>query len=418
MREFLKKLEERGEVERIEREISRRFEASAIAKRTEKTVFFENLEGRRAVSNLLNTREKLSLALGIPPEDLTRYLAFSGRGEVKIVDDSPTKEKRGSLKDIPALVHYEKDPGYYITSGVLVASYEGELNASIHRILILDDRRMVARLVPPRHTYLMHQRASENGDPLPIAIAIGVSPEVLLAASTRVPPNEEFRYASWLAGGELELWEAENGVPVPHAEYVIEGYIHPEERAPEGPFVDITGTYDRVRYEPVIYVERVWMREDAIYHALIPASGEHFVLMGTPYEPVIYRRVSENVEVLDVHLTPGGCSYLHCVVKIRKRTEGDGKNAGIAALSAHPSLKHVVVVDEDINIYDPKDVEYAIATRVRGDRDIVLIPGSRGSSLDPMADEEGRTTKMIIDATKELKRAEEFERARIPEVEK
>ncbi|MBC7110104.1 MAG: UbiD family decarboxylase, partial [Archaeoglobi archaeon] len=281
---------------------------------------------------------------------------------------------------------------------------------------ILDDRRMVARLVPPRHTYLMHQKASENGDPLPIAVAIGVSPAVLLAASSRVPQNEEFRYASWLSGGELELWEAENGVPVPHAEYVIEGYIHPEERAPEGPFVDITGTYDRVRYEPVIYVERVWMREDPIYHALIPASGEHLVLMGTPYEPMIYSRVSENVEVLDVHLTPGGCSYLHCVVKIRKRTEGDAKNAGIAALSAHPSLKHVVIVDEDIDIYDPRDVEYAIATRVRGDKDIVLIPGSRGSSLDPMADEEGRTTKMIIDATKELKRAEEFERAKIPEV--
>jgi len=416
MREFLKRLEERGEVERIERRVSRRFEASAIAKRSEKTVFFEDLEGKKAVSNLLNKKEKLALALGIPPENLTRYLASSGRGEVRIVEDSPTRERRGSLKDIPALVHYEKDPGYYITAGVLVASYEDELNASIHRILILDDRRMVARLVPPRHTYLMHQKASENGDPLPIAVAIGVSPAVLLAASSRVPQNEEFRYASWLSGGELELWEAENGVPVPHAEYVIEGYIHPEERAPEGPFVDITGTYDRVRYEPVIYVERVWMREDPIYHALIPASGEHLVLMGTPYEPMIYSRVSENVEVLDVHLTPGGCSYLHCVVKIRKRTEGDAKNAGIAALSAHPSLKHVVIVDEDIDIYDPRDVEYAIATRVRGDKDIVLIPGSRGSSLDPMADEEGRTTKMIIDATKELKRAEEFERAKIPEV--
>lgn len=416
MREFLKRLEEKGEVERIERRVSRRFEASAIAKRSEKTVFFEDLEGKKAVSNLLNKKEKLALALGIPPENLTRYLASPGRGEVRIVEDSPTRERRGSLKDIPALVHYEKDPGYYITAGVLVASYENELNASIHRILILDDRRMVARLVPPRHTYLMHQKASENGDPLPIAVAIGVSPAVLLAASSRVPQNEEFRYASWLSGGELELWEAENGVPVPHAEYVIEGYIHPEERAPEGPFVDITGTYDRVRYEPVIYVERVWMREDPIYHALIPASGEHFVLMGTPYEPMIYSRVSENVEVLDVHLTPGGCSYLHCVVKIRKRTEGDAKNAGIAALSAHPSLKHVVIVDEDIDIYDPRDVEYAIATRVRGDKDIVLIPGSRGSSLDPMADEEGRTTKMIIDATKELKRAEEFERAKIPEV--
>jgi len=389
MREFLKVLEERGEVVEIERRVSRRFEAARIAKETNKTIFFKDLEGKRAVANLVNTRDKLALSLEVKPEELTKYLANSGEGRVKIVEDSPTKEKRGSLEDIPALIHYEKDPGYYITSGVLVASYEGVLNASIHRLLILDEKRLVARLVPPRHTYLMHQKASESGDPLPVAIAIGVSPQVLLAASTRVPPGKEFEYAAWLSDGELELWRCENGVPIPHAEYVIEGYIHPEERAPEGPFVDITGTYDRVRYEPVIYVERVWMREDPIYHVLVPASGEHFVLMGTPYEPLIYRRVSENVEVLDVHLTQGGCSYLHCIVKIRKRTEGDGKNAGIAALAAHPSLKHVVVVDEDIDIFNPHDVEYAIATRVR--------------------------TKIIIDATKELKRTEEFERAKIPE---
>ncbi len=416
MRGFLETLKKRGEVLKIEKRVSRKFEAALIAKRTKKTVFFEDLEGKKAIANLVNTREKLAMALGVDPKDLTKYLSTGDLGEVKIVDESPTKERKGSLKDIPALLHYEKDPGYYITSGVLIASYEGEINASIHRLLILDEKRLVARLVPPRHTYLMHQKASEKGDPLSIAIAIGVSPQFLLAASTRVPEGTEFKYAAWLSGGEIEVWECDNGVLTPHAEYVIEGFIHPEERAPEGPFVDITGTYDRVRHEPVIHVERVWMREDPIYHALIPASGEHFVLMGTPYEPLIYKRVSENVEVLDVHLTQGGCSYLHCAVKIRKRTEGDGKNAGIAALSAHPSLKHVVVVDEDIDIFNPQEIEYAIATRVRGDKDIIFIPGARGSSLDPCADEEGRTTKMIIDATKELKRKEEFERARIPEV--
>ncbi|HML26540.1 MAG TPA: UbiD family decarboxylase, partial [Methanomethylovorans sp.] len=165
----------------------------------------------------------------------------------------------------------------------------------------------------------------------------------------------------------------------------------------------------------VIHITRILHRQDPIYHGILPAGPEHLLMMGVPYEPKIYRAVSEVTTVKNVVLTEGGCCYLHAVVQIEKQTEGDGKNAIMAAFASHTSLKHVVVVDEDIDIFDPKDVEFAIATRVKGDMDVMIIPHVRGSSLDPRGAPDGTTTKIGIDATKVLKQAEMFERAKMPE---
>ncbi|MHC1585700.1 MAG: UbiD family decarboxylase, partial [Candidatus Syntropharchaeia archaeon] len=280
-----------------------------------------------------------------------------------------------------------------------------------HRMMVLDKEKLVVRLVPPRHAYTMHKKASERGEELKVGIAIGIDPLILFAACTRVPLGEEFRYASALKKEPVDLFELENGIPVPHAEIVLEGYIDPEEKAKEGPFVDITGTYDIVRDEPVIKLTRIYQRKNPIYHDILPAGSEHRLLMGIPYEPKIYRSVSNVSDVKNVILTEGGCCYLHAFIQIKKRVEGEGKNAIIAAFSAHQSLKHVVVVDEDIDIFDPDEREYAIATRVRGDRDIIIIPNIRGSSLDPCS-EDGLTTKVGIDATKVLGEEERFKRVR------
>jgi 2,5-furandicarboxylate decarboxylase 1 len=134
-------------------------------------------------------------------------------------------------------------------------------------------------------------------------------------------------------------------------------------------------------------------------------------LQGLPQEPRIFSSVQNTVPtVKNVALTEGGCCWLHAAVSIQKQTQGDGKNVIMAALAAHPSLKHCVVVDEDIDIFDAEDVEYAIATRVRGDEDIIIVPGARGSSLDPCAKVDGTTTKVGVDATKPLDKLEKFER--------
>ncbi len=286
---------------------------------------------------------------------------------------------------------------------------DGVTNASIHRMMVVGKDRLAVRLVAPRHTYLMHKKALERGEALPVAIAIGLDPRVIFAVSTRVPEGMEMEYASALLGEPLEVFECENGIRVPHCEIVLEGYIG-DETAPEGPFVDITGTYDKVRNEPVIVITKISHREDPIYHAIIPSGREHKLLMGVPYEPRIFSAVGGVADVRNVVLTDGGCCYLNSVVQIKKRTEGDPKNAILAAFAAHPSLKNVVVVDPDINIYDPNDVEFAIATRVLANRDMLVITNVRGSSLDPICAPDGTTTKVGVDATIPLGEEEKFRR--------
>lgn len=417
-RDFIDQLKKSGKLVEIERPVSPEFEASRIAKQTKAPVLFHDISGSKVIMNLLGSREELASMLGVPKEEIIRKLSeVSPEGEVKLVSDSPTLEvveEEVDLTKLPILTHFEKDGAPYITAGIVVSEYEGTMNASIHRLMLVGKDKLAARLVPPRHTYLLHKKAAEKGEPLPVAIVLGCDPTIIYATSTRVPVGKEFEYASALKGAPVELFECENGVKVPHSEIVLEGYIDPLERVDEGPFVDITGTYDLVRKEPVIRITRVIHRKDPVYHGILPAGPEHLLMMGVPYEPRIYRAVGEVTTVKNVVLTEGGCCYLHAVVQIEKQTEGDGKNAIMAAFAAHTSLKHVVVVDEDINIFDPNDVEFAVATRVKGDIDILTITNVRGSSLDPRGAPDGTTTKVGIDATKVLVEKENFERAVIP----
>lgn len=418
-RDFIDQLKENGKLVEIPQPVSPVFEASRIAKRVKDPVLFHDVSGSKVIMNLLGSREELASMLGVPKEEIIKRLSeVSPKGEVILVSESPTQEVMEDtvdLRKLPILTHFEKDGAPYITAGIVVSEYGGTMNASIHRLMLVGNDKLAVRLVPPRHTYLLHKKAAENGDPLPIAIVIGCDPLITYATSTRVPVGKEFEYAAALREFPVEVFECENGVKVPHAEIVLEGYIDPEEKIDEGPFVDITGTYDLVRKEPVIRITRVIHRKDPIYHGILPAGPEHLLMMGVPYEPRIYKAVGEVTTVKNVVLTEGGCCYLHAVVQIEKQTEGDGKNAIMAAFAAHTSLKHVVVVDDDINIFDPNDVEFAIATRVKGDKDILVISNVRGSSLDPRGAPDGTTTKVGVDATKVLIEKENFERAIIPE---
>ncbi|NMC88782.1 MAG: UbiD family decarboxylase [Methanomicrobiales archaeon] len=410
MRDFLDDMRRRGRVEDIERPCSAIYEAPRMASQTDRILFFHDLDGHRAVMNLLGDRRVLAEALGVGERDLVRRLAaMTYDGHVR--DAGPCEGAVPvDLSRLPVMKHYPGDAGRYFTAGAIFSSLDGVENASIHRMMVLDDRRVVARLVEGRHTHSLLAEALARGERLPVAVTVGTHPLVTFATSTRVPQGRELAYAAELMGGELAVRRCANGVRVPDAEIVIEGYIGGEV-ADEGPFVDITGTYDPVRRQPVVEFTRMYCKEDPIYHGILPAGDEHKLLMGAPYEPKIYRAVGEVTGVRDVLLTKGGAGYLHAVVQIRKRTEGDGKNAIMAAFAAHTSLKHVVVVDEDIDITDPLDVEYAIATRVRGDTDVMVISGVRGSSLDPMRLGDGTNVKVGVDATIVMGREDEFKRA-------
>jgi len=401
MRDFIKK-----DV-LIKEEVDTDYEIARILyQHPEKTVFFERVAGYpdfKVVGNLIPTRDRVCEAIGTTKEQYisTVMKAIDNPIEPTVIEGEKRRETK--LGRLPILRHFKGDAGRYITSGVLVANDEEfGRNVSIHRLLMLDESTFTLRIVE-RHLYEYVQRAKERGEPLEVAVAIGVHPAVLFASAYSVPRGyDEFRLASSLMGRPLDLVKCGNvNLEVPaNSEIIIEGKILPDVLVDEGPFADITGTYDIVRKQPVLEVSRITIRDDAIYHALLPSGGEHRMLMGMPREPGIYSSVMKVVKAKDACLTDGGCNWLHGVVSIEKTSEEDGKKAISAAFEGHPSMKHVVIVDDDIDIFDPRDVEYAIATRFQADRDAVIIKGVKGSSLDPSAGEGAVTTKVGIDATK------------------
>ena len=411
------KIEDANVIE-ITDELSTEFEISKeLRKYPKDTVIVNNVKGFDipVISGICNTREKIAKSINCEVSQITEKIIEAMEKPIKVdkfTDFSEYDTSEVDLDKIPILTHYKRDGGAYITAGVVFARdpETGIQNASIHRMMVLDNKRLVIRIVP-RNLYTYFQRAQKLGKDLDIAIAIGMDPAILLASTTSIPIDyDEMDVANAFKGGELELIKC-GDLNVPQADIILEGKISVTETVADGPFVDLTDTYDIIRDQPIINLETMHIKKDAVYHAIIPAGFEHKLLQGLPQEPRIFKAVKNAVPTVEnVVLTEGGCCWLHAVVSIRKQTEGDGKNAIMAALSAHPSLKHCVVVDTDVNVFDAEDVEYAISTRVKGDRDIMIVPNVRGSSLDPVAESDGTTTKIGVDATKSLKTLEKFER--------
>ena len=392
----------------IDREVSVDLEASKILASNESVpVLFESLNGQRAIGNLWSTRERICRALGVDARTLMENMskAMSCPSDPKMVDEAPFKESRTediNLGDLAIPKYYPVDGGRYLTSGVVIGEFEGVRNLSFHRMKMIGKNRLAIRLVP-RDLFEMHRKAVESGKDLQIAIAIGLCPSILLPAAMTVGyGNDELRIANSLRELCLEepvhVAKAGNGISVPaYSEIVLEGRIT-SEMVDEGPFVDITTTVDYVRKQPVVEIDAMSTRSEPIMQLLLSGGAEHRILMGMPREPVIYSGVGKVVPgVENVYLTEGSCGWLHGVVSIAKVDDEDGKKAGLAALDAHKSMKSVVVVDRDIDIYDPSDVEWAIATRFQPQRDLTILENCRGSSLDPSAGE--TTGKMVIDAT-------------------
>lgn len=369
-------------------------------------VLFEDLDGGRALGNRFSTRDSMTRALNIPREGLVEHImnAVSSPVPCEEVSDPEFRQvsMRVDLTELPIPRYYPKDGGRYISSGVIVTEYEGIRNVSFHRMMVMGPDTIAVRLVP-RHLFTIRRMAKERGEELRVSICIGARAEVLLAGATSMDFGaDELEIASSMHlaghGTPLRVGRCDNGLLVPaDCDYVLEGRITLEETT-EGPFVDITGTYDFERQQPIIRIDRVWSCKDPIMHLLLPGGWEHYLLMGLPREPMILRAVRQAVPgVRNVRLTEGGCCWLNGVVSIRTNRAGDGVNAGMAALSGHASMKQVVVVDDDIDIFDDREVEWAVATRLQADH-IVKIPYCGGSSLDPSS--HGRTTwKVIYDAT-------------------
>jgi UbiD family decarboxylase len=391
--------------------VSRDLEATkALWKARNVPVLFENLDGYQAVGNLWSTRERVARAMGTSPGDLANKMlqAMDSPSPPQEIENAPFDKNvltDFDLRESAIPKFYPTDGGRFITAGVVVAEHDGIRNASYHRLMLLDDRRFAIRVVP-RHLHALHKRALAQGKDLKIAVAIGLCPSVMLSAAMNVEfGKDELTIANSLRQLCLNepvcVRKIKNGLLVPaFAEYILEGRVT-KDVSDEGPFVDITGTIDPVRKQPVVEIDRIYHRDSPIFQMILPGAEEHYLMMGMPREPVIKRACNVAVpEVHSVRLTEGGCCWLHGVVSITKQKEGDAVNVIMAALGAHPSMKMVTVVDGDINIYDDREVEWAVATRFQGHKGLVVVEKARGSSLDPSADE--TTTKVGIDATKPL----------------
>jgi 2,5-furandicarboxylate decarboxylase 1 len=413
LRTYIADAAQRGELVTIRREVSARFEAAVIINQlAPRPVLFERITGKvgRVAANVAASRAHFAHAVGLPEAQvlaaLTAALEHPSQPEQISREDAPCQEQvqdAVDLDQIPILTHFRSDPGPYITSGVaIIHDPETGPNASFHRLLQLDKRRFAARLVEGRGTDAALKKLPPDVD-LEIAICLGAPPHVLLAAAISPAPGvDEMAVANALAPTPLVRCQTKNLYVPAASEWVLEGRItHQLHR--EGPFVDLTETLDYVRQQPIIEIDCITHRRDPIYDALLPGGLEHKALMGVPREPTIFNAVNQVCICKDVYITPGGASWLHAVVQIEKRQPDDGVKAIHAVFKGHPSLKQVIIVDDDIDPRDPAAVEWAIATRFQADRNLVVIPDAGSSSLDPSAwhrpGQKAKGAKMGIDAT-------------------
>ena len=424
-RDFVDELKEKGELRVIAAPLKKYLEMAGVFHAFEPAPVMGHAEDSsvRCVSNVFSTKERVADYLGCEVKELGEKMsqAINYPTKPKKAASAPVLEKTmSSLLEIPVPVHTEKDGGPYICSGIVIAKDpEYGTNCSFHRMMVIDGERIVLRILP-RHLDEFLKRAKDGE--LEVAVIIGAPINVLLASaiSSKLGQNE-LEIANSLM--PLETVELMNGIEIPaDVEFAFVAKINANELANEGPFVDLTDTYDVVRKQPVMHVKKIYHRENPIFHALLPGGQEHKVLMGMPREPTIFNAVNNAVKCREVNVTPGGCSWLHAVVSIKKNMEDSGKKAIEAAFLGHKSLKQVIVVDEDINVNNPQDVEWAVATRFQASKDLVVKENQKGSSLDPSA-EAGKgssiTAKMGLDATKPLgEAAEHFEKVEFLEINK
>ena len=407
--------------ERVEGVLSREYEVSRLLAEKQGCgpALLFSVEGSEIESagNVVDTRRKLYTSINASGDEeayVKLIEAMSRPSPLREVGSPKLRKASRGLNSLPAVKFYEGERGHYLSASIFIACHEGVCNASIHRTLVLGDKEATVRIVP-RHLWTLYRNAVSRGESLPVTVVLGVHPAVLLSSATS-PRFEvfELEVASSLMGG-LEVYRSPiHGNPVPlGSAAIIEGWLTGE-TAEEGPYVDALLGYDRMRRQPVLRVEEVYIDDGGVGHVILGGGFEHANLMGFPREAAIWEAVSKAVpRVRKVRLTPASGGWLHAVISIEKQHEGDGKTAIMAAFSAHPSLKHVVVVDGDIDPEDPFEVEWAIATRFQADRDLVVVRSARGSTLDPSS-QDGLTAKMGLDATKPLNAGLEFERGRIP----
>jgi len=377
------------------------------------------------VSGLLSDRLWMAEAMGVKPAEVLNRFQDASLNPIagQEVPDAPCQtvvhHQVDLLTQLPIPTHNEHDSGAYITAGLLITRNPrtGIQNVSIHRLQVSSANRLGALLLP-RHALAFFQEVEGTGEDLEVAVVIGADPLTLLASQAIVPiDHDELEIAGALHGRPLRLVRCvTNRIRVPaDAEIVLEGRLLANVRELEGPFGEFPQYYGERAERHVIEVDAITHRLAPIFHTIVGGGLEHLLLGGIPREATLLAHLRRSFPgVRDVHLAEGGVCRYHLYVQLDKRSEGEAKNVILGAFGGHYDLKHVVVVDLDVDIHNPTEVEWAIATRFQADRDLVLVHETQGSKLDPST-RDGVGSKMGYDATVPLSAPEmRFTRIRVP----
>jgi 2,5-furandicarboxylate decarboxylase 1 len=338
-----------------------------------------------------------------------------------VVSKAPVKEviltgDRIDLYKLPQILHHQEDAGPYITAAISFAKDPNSdtWNCAYNRLMLKGRDTTSIHLTLAKHLWEFQRAAEAQGKPLPVAFAIGVHPAIALGCLAIGSIDEDERsIMGGLLGEPLELIKCETSdllVPA-QAEMILEGEILPHERTPEGPFGEFTGYSLGERQREVLKVRAITHRRDAIFQDITVGHLDHLMLSTTPIEANLYRAVRAMVPTVKAVRVPAPFT---CYVSIEQRISGQAKNAILAVLGADLYMKRVVVVDHDVDIFDDRQVNWAIATRCQPDRDIAIISNARGSDLDPSTKEDGNTAKWGVDATAKPFLAAYTPRHRVP----
>jgi 2,5-furandicarboxylate decarboxylase 1 len=414
-RDYINTLRKNDELQEITKAVDLRNVAALMAQ-SEKALLFKNLTGYSMplVSGMLQSRNRIALGMGVSYENVADKLGKAMEKPIKPkrVANAPVKEviltgKKVNLYDLPVPVFSIMDGGPMITGGVVIAEDpEFGMNAGMYRLMLKERNITGIDIVTPNNMRRFAERALAKKKPLPVSISIGTHPYEMVASTFKANLGvNELTFAGGLRNEPLRLADGET-VPVPciaDAEIVLEGEILPEGWVhPEGPFCEFNRLMGGLHMNPRVRIKSIMHRKDAMYYAL-QMPWENIWISAPIYEAAARRVLFEaGVQTVAINVTPGGCCHWHIVASIKK-APGDGKNAIMALLSI-ADIKHVTIVDDDIDVFDPVDVEWAVATRVQADRDVVIVSNARAKPLDPslplpLHGKIPTTAKMGIDAT-------------------
>ncbi|RMW37958.1 MAG: UbiD family decarboxylase [Nitrosopumilus sp.] len=432
LRNYISKIKKNKELKIVKTKVSTKYEIAGITAKVDGShaVLFENIKESNfhLVANLVGTRKRFALAVGGTENNIHEKVisAIKKAKSPKIISSGKFQENSSkNLLSMPIVTHFEKESGPFITSSIAYAKNPetGKQNSSFHRMMPIDKTHFSIRMVEGRHLHRCFIDAKEHGEDLKIAITVGVHPAISIAGAYQAEwGKDEIDIANSLLGGKLTLTKLPfTGLNVPSgSEIVMEGRVLQDKTHAEW-MVEMLQTYDHERSQPVFELEKMYFRNNPIFHDVLSGYSEHRLLMGMPIESKLNGDLKKAFkQTQQVSMTNGGCNWLHAVVQINKKNDSDPKKIIKKTFESHRSLKQVTVVDEDIDPNNAEAVEYAMATRFQADKDLVILKNVRGSSLDPSSNQKKlQTAKMGIDATRSLsKRPEGFELAKIPKINK